>query len=56
MLENAFLGLYNLNIFCGLLSCSGLYKSPSSNLRSVKSSVDYKFADITVLLASETKS
>ena len=33
MLENAFLGLYNLKLFCGLLSHSGLYKSPSSNFR-----------------------
>ena len=33
MLENAFPGLYNLNIFWGLrlLSCSDLYKSPSSS-------------------------
>ena len=49
MLENAFLGLYNLKCFCALklLSYSGLYKFPSSNLGSVKSSVHHRYADIT---------
>ena len=47
MLENAFLELYNLKIFCGLLSRLGLYKSPSSNLGSVKSSVDHYCPGIT---------
>ena len=47
MLENTFLGLYNLKNFCGLLSRWGLYKSPSSNLGTVKFSVDHWCAGIT---------
>ena len=42
-LENAFPGLYNVNIFWGLklLSRSGIYKSPPSNLGSGKYSMHH---------------